>query len=59
VLVEKLRADFTGSSHPLPTSGENYTLRDYLEWIRFRDSRHRDGRRKSPEEFLVELGDSE
>jgi len=34
-------------------------VRDYLEWIRFRDSHHRDGRPKSPEEFLAELGESE
>jgi hypothetical protein len=34
-------------------------VRDYLEWTRFRDSRHSDGRRKSPEEFLAELGEGE
>ena len=34
-------------------------VRDYLEWIRFRDSHHSDGRPKSPEEFLAELGESE
>lgn len=34
-------------------------VRDYLEWTRFRDSHHHDGRPKSPEEFLAELGDSE
>ena len=34
-------------------------VRDYIEWIRFRDSRHPDGRRKSPEEFLAELGEGE
>jgi len=28
-------------------------VRDYIEWIRFRDSHHPDGRRKSPEEFLT------
>jgi hypothetical protein len=34
--------------------------RDYLEWwVRFRDSHHSDGRPKSPEEFLAELGESE
>jgi hypothetical protein len=32
-------------------------VRDYVEWIRFRDSHHPDGRRKSPEEFLAELGE--
>jgi hypothetical protein len=30
-------------------------VREYREWIRFRDSHHPDGRRKSPEEFLLEL----
>jgi hypothetical protein len=30
-------------------------VREYLEWLRFRDSRHLDGRPKSPEEFLAEL----
>ena len=30
-------------------------VRDYLECIRFRDAYHPDGRRKSPEEFLLEL----
>jgi hypothetical protein len=34
-------------------------VRDYIEWIRFRDSHHPDGRRKNPEEFLAELGDDE
>ena len=34
-------------------------VRDYLEWLRFRDSYHPDGRRKSPEEFLAELGADE
>jgi len=34
-------------------------VRDYLEWIRFRDSHHSDGRSKSPEEFLAELGENE
>jgi hypothetical protein len=34
-------------------------VRDYLEWIRFRDSHHPDGRRKSPEEFLLELREDE
>jgi hypothetical protein len=34
-------------------------VRDYLEWMRFRDSHHSDGRPKSPEEFLAELGESE
>jgi hypothetical protein len=34
-------------------------VRDYLEWIRFRDSHQSDGRPKSPEEFLAELGESE
>lgn len=34
-------------------------VRDYIEWIRFRDSHHPDGRRKSPQEFLVELGEDE
>ena len=34
-------------------------VRDYLEWIRFRDSHHSDGRPKSPEEFLAELGENE
>ena len=34
-------------------------VREYLEWVRFRDSHHPDGRRKSPEEFLAELGDDE
>ncbi|NOT55354.1 MAG: hypothetical protein HOP18_12170 [Deltaproteobacteria bacterium] len=33
-------------------------VRDYLEWMRFRDSHHSDGRLKSPEEFLAELGES-
>lgn len=30
-------------------------VREYIEWLRFRDSRHSDGRHKSPEEFLAEL----
>ncbi len=34
-------------------------VRDYIEWIRFRDSHHPDGRRKSPEEFFAELGEYE
>jgi hypothetical protein len=34
-------------------------VRDYLEWIRFRDSYQPDGRRKSPEEFLLELREDE
>lgn len=34
-------------------------VRNYLEWIRFRDSYHPDGRRKSPEEFLLELREDE
>ena len=34
-------------------------VREYLEWIRFRDSHYSDGRPKSPEEFLAELGESE
>jgi hypothetical protein len=27
-------------------------VRDYIEWVRFRDSHHPDGRHKSPAEFL-------
>lgn len=34
-------------------------VRAYVEWMRFRDSHHSDGRSKSPEEFLAELGESE
>jgi hypothetical protein len=34
-------------------------VQDYIEWIRFRDSHHPDGRRKSPEEFLAELAELE
>jgi hypothetical protein len=34
-------------------------IRTYLEWIRFRDSYHAEGRRKSPEEFLLELQEEE
>jgi hypothetical protein len=34
-------------------------VRDYLEWLRFRDAHHADGRHKSPEEFLAELGADE
>ena len=34
-------------------------VRTYVEWMRFRDSHHSDGRPKSPEEFLAELGESE
>ena len=34
-------------------------VRAYVEWMRFRDSHHSDGRSKSPEEFLAELEDSE
>lgn len=34
-------------------------VRDYIEWIRFRDSHHPEGRRKSPEEFLAELREDE
>ena len=30
-------------------------VREYIEWLRFRDSRHADGKHKSPEEFLAEL----
>ena len=30
-------------------------VREYIEWLRYRDSRHADGRHKSPEEFLAEL----
>ncbi len=29
-------------------------VQGYIEWIRFRDSRHADGSRKSSEEFLAE-----
>jgi len=34
-------------------------IRDYIEWVRFRDSYHPDGRRKSPQEFLLELQEAE
>ncbi|MGH7962247.1 MAG: hypothetical protein ACRERD_10550 [Candidatus Binatia bacterium] len=34
-------------------------VRNYIEWIRFRDSHYPDGRQKSPEEFLTELGEDE
>lgn len=34
-------------------------VREYIEWVRFRDSYHPDGRRKSPEEFLAELREDE
>jgi argininosuccinate lyase len=34
-------------------------VRTYVEWMRFRDSHHSDGRRKSPEEFLTELDEDE
>jgi hypothetical protein len=34
-------------------------VQDYIEWVRFRDSHHADGSRKSPEEFLAELGEDE
>lgn len=34
-------------------------VRDYIDWIRFRDSHHADGSPKTPEEFLAELGDDE
>jgi argininosuccinate lyase len=34
-------------------------VRTYVEWMRFRDSHHSDGRPKSPEEFLAELGEGE
>ena len=34
-------------------------VRDYLEWTRFRDSHYADGRRKSPQEFLAEVGEEE
>ena len=30
-------------------------VREYIEWMRFRDSYHATGQRKSPEEFLLEL----
>ena len=32
---------------------------EYVEWLRFRDSHRADGSRKSPEEFLAELGAEE
>ena len=34
-------------------------VRAYVEWMRFRDSHHSDGRPKSPEEFLAELNEDE
>jgi hypothetical protein len=34
-------------------------VREYVEWIRSRDSHHSDGRPKSPEEFLRELEENE
>jgi len=34
-------------------------VRDYLEWNRFRDSHYADGRRKNPQEFLMEVGEEE
>jgi hypothetical protein len=34
-------------------------VREYLEWMRFRDSYHPEGKRKSPEEFLLELHEDE
>ncbi len=34
-------------------------VRDYIEWVRFRDSHHPDGRHKSPEELLAEVGAEE
>ena len=34
-------------------------VREYIEWIRFRDSYHAEGGRKSPEEFLLELQEEE
>jgi hypothetical protein len=34
-------------------------VRAYVEWMRFRDSRHSDGRPKSPQEFLTELDEDE
>lgn len=34
-------------------------VQDYIDWVRFRDSRHADGSRKSPQEFLAELGEDE
>jgi hypothetical protein len=34
-------------------------VREYIEWRRFRDSYHAAGRRKSPEEFLLELQEEE
>lgn len=30
-------------------------VRTYVEWMRFRDAHHRDGRPRSPQEFLAEL----
>jgi hypothetical protein len=34
-------------------------VRDYLEWLRFRDSHYPNGTQKTPEEFLAELRDDE
>lgn len=34
-------------------------VRNYLEWMRFRDSHQKKGQPKSPEEFLAELGAEE
>jgi hypothetical protein len=34
-------------------------VQDYIEWVRFRDSHYPDGRHKSPEEFLAEVGAEE
>jgi hypothetical protein len=34
-------------------------VRAYVEWMRFRDSHHSDGRLKSPQEFLTELDEEE
>ncbi len=34
-------------------------VRTYVEWMRFRDSHHSDGRLKNPQEFLTELAEDE
>ena len=34
-------------------------VRAYVEWMRFRDAHHSDGRLKSPQEFLTELDEDE
>ena len=34
-------------------------VRAYIEWMRFRDSHHSDGRQKNPQEFLTELAEDE